>query len=146
MVFLFAIILQSCNSTPKTRQEQYMVVEKKEITLTYLISDNTMHYHRTSGAILWGENPKMEVNCVVTNTSDYSGVFKFYAELTSQGDVLNFQDEQYIGAGSTVELSEEKEINPYSFEANVKVVDWGIIAPKKIIDVTVYKWRTVPIK
>ena len=140
-------MLYSCSdSKPKTRQEQYTEIEKQEITLTYLVNDNKIHTHRTDGAILFGNKPKMKVYCSVTNTSDYGGVFKLYAKLTSQGGVLDFENEQYISAGSTVELSEEKEINPYSFETNVEVGDWGIIAPTKTVDVEVIKYRTVKIE
>lgn len=145
LMLLLIFFFQSCgNSAPKTREEQYTEIEKQEITLTYLINNNKIYYHRTTGAILFGENPKMKVYCSVTNTSEYSGVFKLYAKLTSQGNVIDFQNEQYIGAGSTIELSEEKVINPYSFETNVEVGDWGIIAPTKTVDVEVIKYRTVP--
>lgn len=146
LILLIVFLLQSCNSTPKTREEQYTEIEKQEITLTYLVNDHKIYYHRTDGAILFGENPKMKVYCSVTNTSDYGGVFKLYAKLSSQGSVIDFENEQYIGAGSTVELSEEKEINPYSFETNVEVGDWGIIAPTKTVDVEVIKYRTVKIE
>jgi len=114
---------QSCNNGPKTQS----------VTLSYLIKDNNMHYQRIAGVVLLGENPKMKVYATVTNTSDYGGVFKFYAKLSSQGNTIEFNNEQYIASGSTIEFSEEKEINPYSFETNVKVVDWGIIAPTKTI-------------
>jgi len=147
LMLLIVFLFQSCgNSAPKTREEQYTEIEKQEITLTYLVNDNKIYSHRTDGAILFGENPKMKVYCSVTNTSDYSGVFKLYAKLTSQGNVIDFEDEKYIGAGSTVELSEEKEINPYSFETNVEFGDWGIIAPTKTVDIEVVKYRTVPIE
>jgi hypothetical protein len=146
LILLIVFLIQSCNSTPKTREEQYTEIEKQEITLTYLVNNNKIYSHRTEGAILFGDNPKMKVYCNVTNTSDYGGVFKLYAKLTSQGNEINFQDEQYVGAGSTVEFSEEKEINPFSFQTNVEFGDWGIIAPTKSINVTVIKYRTVRIE
>jgi hypothetical protein len=123
LLFSFIILTQSCNFGPQTQN----------ITLTYLVKDNNLYYNRITGAILLGENPKLRVYTTVTNTSDYGGVFKFYAKLSSQGNSIEFQNEKYIGSGSTVTFSEEKEINPYSFETNVKVDSWGIIAPIKTV-------------
>ena len=80
-----------------------------------------MYYNRTNGATLLSENPKLKVYCTVTNTSDYGGVFKFYATLSSQGNKVNFEDEQFLASSATATFSEEKEINPYSFETNVSV-------------------------
>jgi len=145
LLFLFISLIQSCNnSTPKpTRQEPYTVIEKQEITLTYLIQDKELYYNRVGGAILLNENPKFCVYCTVTNTSDYSGVFKLYAKISSQGNTIEFNKEEFIKSGESKKLYQEKEINPYSFETNVTVDSWGIIAPKKIIDVPVTKYRTV---
>ncbi len=118
-------IFQACvNSTPKNH----------EIILTYLVKNKSMYYNRTNGATLLSENPKLKVYCTVTNTSDYGGVFKFYATLSSQGNKVNFEDEQFLASGATATFSEEKEINPYSFETNVSVDEWGIIAPTKTIE------------
>jgi hypothetical protein len=122
-VSLFSLGVLSCNTGPKTQ----------DITLSYLIEDNNMHYERISGAVLLGENPQMKVYAKVTNTSDYGGVFKFYAKLSSLGNTIEFNKEQYIGSGETVEFKEVNDINPYSFETNVEVVDWGIIPPTKTI-------------
>ena len=146
IICICCFFLSCGSSTPRTREEQYTEIEKQEITLTYLVNNQNVYYQRTDGVLLFNENPKMKVYCSVTNTSDYGGVFKFYAKLTSQGNVIDFENEQYIGAGLTVELSEEKEINPYSFETNVEVGDWGIIAPTKTVDVEVIKYRTVEIE
>jgi hypothetical protein len=144
LFFLLITFLQSCgNSTPKTREEPYTVIEKQNVTLTYLIKDNEIYYQRIIGAVLLGENPKMKVYATVTNTSDYAGVFKFYAKLSSQGNTIDFETEEYIGAGATKVLVQEKEINPYSFETNVQVDKWGVIAPLKSVDVQVTKYRTV---
>jgi hypothetical protein len=147
LILLHVFFFHSCgNSKPKTREEQYTEIEEQVITLTYLVNNNKIYCHRTDGAILFGDNPKMKVYCNVTNTSEYGGVFKLYAKLTSQGNEINFQNEKYLGAGSTVELSEEQEINPYSFQTNVEFGDWGIIAPTKTVYVTVIKYRTVRIE
>ncbi len=144
---LLVTFLQSCgNSTPKTKEEPYTVIEKQDTTLTYLIKDNEMHYNRIVGAILLGQNPGMRVYATVTNTSDYAGVFKLNATLSSQGNTIEFEVEEYIAAGATKDLIQSKEINPYSFETNVKVDKWGITAPKRSINVPVTKYRTVVIK
>jgi hypothetical protein len=85
----------------------------------------------------------MNVHATVTNTSDYGGVFKLYAKLSSQGNTIDFETEEYIAAGATKELVQEKEINPFSFETNVQAEERYIIAPTKSVDVQVTKFRTV---
>lgn len=124
LLMLLSIFILSCNSSPKTQ----------DINLTYLIKDNKLFYDRVSGSTLLGENPKLKVFTTVTNTSDYGGVFKFYAKLSSQGNIVEFSEEQFIASGQTVTFSQTKEINHYSFQANVEVDSWGIIAPIKTIN------------
>jgi len=143
-LLILICFLQSCgNSTPQTREEPYTVIEKQNITLTYLVKNNEIYYQRIMGAILVGQNPKMNVHATVTNTSDYGGVFKLYAKLSSQGNTIDFETEEYIAAGATKELAQEKEINPFSFETNVQAEERYIIAPTKSVDVQVIKYRTV---
>jgi len=125
VVLIIAGLIPACNSGPKTQ----------DITLSYLVKDDVMHYQRIGGAILIGVNPKMQVSVTITNTSDYGGVFKFYAKLSSQGNSIEFNEEKYIKSGETVTLTQEKEINPYSFESNVNVDSWEIIAPTKTIQI-----------
>ena len=147
LLIILICLLNSCNnSTPKTMQEPYTVFEQQNITLSYLIKDDKLYYERITGMSLLGQKPGMKVYTTVTNTSDYGGVFRLYAKLSSQGNVLEFNAEQYIGPGATVILEKEMEINPYSFEANVEVDKWGITAPTKSINVPVTKYRTVEIK
>ena len=136
--------MQSCgSSSPRTKEEAYTVIEKQDVTLTYIIKDDHIYYHRTDGAILFNESPKMKVYSTVTNTSDYGGVFRLYAKLSSQGNTIEFETQEYIAAGSTKELSQEKEINPFSFETDVKIDTWGITAPTVSVDKQVTKYRTV---
>ena len=137
LLFLFISFMLSCNHAP----EPYTVVEKQDVSLTYLIKDNKIYYERIGGAVLLGTNPNMKIHCTVTNTSDYGGVFKLFAKLSSQGNILEFQKEQYIDHGATVEFTDEKECNPYSFETNVKVDAWGIAPPTKSINVQVTKYK-----
>ena len=146
-LLILICFFQSCgNSTPQTRKEPYTVIEKQNITLTYLVKNNDIYYQRIMGAIAFGQNPKMKVYATVTNTSDYGGVFTLYAKLSSQGNTIDFGTEEYIAAGATKELVQEKEINPFSFETNVKVEERYIIAPTKSVDVQVTKYRTVQCK
>lgn len=117
----FAILTSGCG--PKTQ----------DITLTYLVKDNQMSYQRIPGTKLLNVKPRMKALVLVTNTSDYDGVFKFYATITSQGNSITLQDEEFIKSGQTVELGDEVEINHYSFDAGVEIPSWGIIAPVKTI-------------
>jgi len=135
------VLLQSC--TKRTRQEPYAEIEKTQITLTYLVSEKTMFYKREGGAILFGTNPRLKAYCDITNTSEHDGVFKFYATLSSQGNSVEFEDEKFIKSGESVRLSEEKEINPFSFETNVAVDKWGVTAPTITESKEVIKYRTV---
>ncbi len=142
------LILNSCKKcvdvdVPYIVEEPYTDTEKIDIKLDYNIKDNTVYYHRIGGAILLGENPKMEVYTTVTNTSNYGGTFKFYVYLSSQGNRLDFQTEEYISAGSTEKISIVKELNPYSFTANIKVEKWGVIAPTVSVDKEVTKYKKV---
>jgi uncharacterized protein (UPF0248 family) len=144
ILILLIVIIQSCGETKrKTKEEAYTVIEKQDVTLTYLVNDNQISYHRTDGNILFGDNPKMKVYCSVTNTTEHGGVFKLYATMASQGNTLQFNDEKYLSAGETKEFTQEVEINPYSFETNVEIDSWGIIAPTISIDKEVTKYRTV---
>lgn len=102
-----------------------------------------MFYKRTGGAILFGTNPTLKAYCDVTNTSEHNGVFKFHATLSSQGNTVDFEDEKFIKSGESVQLSEEKEINPFSFETNVHVKNWGVDAPTITETKEVIKYRTV---
>jgi len=134
-------LFQSC--VKRTRQEPYVETEKTQITLTYLVNEKTMFYKREGGAILFGSNPRLKAYCDITNTSEHDGVFKFYATLTSQGNSVEFEDEKFIKSGQSARLSEEKEINPFSFETNVVVDKWGIKAPTITESKEVIKYRTV---
>jgi len=136
IVFLSLLVHQSCQRTPRP----YTVYENREVTLSYLVKDNKIYYERTMGAALLGVNPKMKVSCTVTNTSDYSGIFKLKATLMSQGNSLDFEKEQFIASGATALISEEKEINPYTFEANVSA-SWNIEAPTKTLIVPITKYK-----
>lgn len=120
-VFAFAGLVASCG--PKTQ----------DIQLSYLVKENKMSYQRIPGAKLLGQKPRLKASVVVTNTSDYGGVFKFYATMTSQGNSITLQNEEYIAAGATIELSDDVEINHYSFDADVEIPNWGISAPVKTI-------------
>ncbi|MFZ4401319.1 MAG: hypothetical protein ACOYO1_14870 [Bacteroidales bacterium] len=145
VIIISFIFIQSCGeNTRKSHEEQYTEIEKEEVTLTYLVQGNKIYYHRTD-AVLAGlvSNPKMKVYCTVTNTSDYNGTFKLNAKLSSQGNTLSFEDEEYLTAGSTKEFSQEFEINPFSFETNVDIDNWGITAPTITVDKEVIKYRTV---
>jgi len=92
---------------------------------------------------LFGTNPKLKVFCDVTNTSEHDGVFKFHATLSSQGNTVDFATEKFIKSGESTRLFQEKEINPFSFETNVQVDDWGINAPTITETKEVIKYRTV---
>ena len=118
------LIIQACDSSPKTQ----------DITLSYLIKDNTMHYDREDGSTFLGVYPKFTVSTTITNTSDYGGVFGFYAKVSSQGNVVEFNQEQFIPSGQTVTFTQTKEIEHYSFQKNVNIDSWGIIAPTKTIN------------
>ncbi len=137
------IIIGFCSCDNRNeRQEAYTVIEDKTITLSYSDGDG-LYYEREAGILLLGVYPTIEVYCYVTNTSDYGGLFKLNASLSSQGQTLYFKAEEYIGSGNKVKLSQKKEINAFSFETNVNVDDWEIIAPEKTIQVSVTKYRTV---
>jgi len=143
LILVLLITISSCSSPVKTRDETYIEIEKEQISLTYLVKDKVLHYERISGAILLNQNPKYEVYTVVTNTSDYGGVFKLKTKISCQGNTLEFETEDFIASGETKELKQVKEINPFSFEANVTVDYWKIIPPTKEVDVQVAKHRTV---
>jgi len=144
-LILFLVIsfvsFQSC--AKRTRQEPYTEIEKKQTALTYLVPENKMYYMRQGGAVLFGTNPKLKAYCDVTNTSEHDGVFKFHATLSSQGNTVDYEVEKFIKSGESVRLSQEKEINPFSFETNVQVNDWGIVAPTITETKEVIKYRTV---
>ena len=122
-LILISYLIQSCNFAPRTQK----------ITLTYWADANKMHYERLTGVILLEQNPRLKVYATVTNTSDYGGVFKFHAQLSSLGNTIEFNQEKFIAAGATVDFVQAKEINPYSFKTDIHVVEWKIIAPTKII-------------
>ena len=148
VIIIFAIFMQSCQNcdlvdVPYTEEEPYTVIEKTDVTLNYNIENNKMYYLRHEGAILFGDNPTMDAYTTVTNTSEYGGTFEFYAYLTSQGDKIEFRTEKYISSGSTETISITKELNPYSFKANVEVANWGVNAPTISVDKEVTKYRTV---
>lgn len=117
-------MIQSCESGPKTQ----------DVTLSYLIKDNKMYYDREDGSTLFDVYPKFTVYTTITNTSDYGGVFGFYAVVSSQGNVIEFNQEQYIASGQTVTFSQAKEIEHYSFQKNINIDSWGIVAPTKTIN------------
>lgn len=116
-------LIQACDSRPKTQ----------DITLTYLIKDNTLYYNRVDGSTFIGIHPRLEVSTTITNTSDYGGVFKFFAKISSQGNVIEFNDEQFIASGQTITFSQTKDIEHFSFQKNIQIDSWGIIAPIKTI-------------
>ncbi len=145
-IFIFLIFV-SCKKdcieveVPYTVEEEYTDIEMQDIHLKY--ESGKLYHSRIGGAILFGENPQYEIECSVTNTSEYGGKFKLYATLSSQGDILKFSEEAYIGAGVTHDYEATKEINPYTFEANVEVIDWGIVAPVVSVEKEVIKYKDV---
>jgi len=147
-VFLSIEFIQSCQNcdlvdVPYTEQEAYIEMETQDIKLTYSIEDDNVYYSRIDGTILFGDNPQLKVHCIVTNTSENGGEFEFYATLSSQGDKVDFSQKRYIGAGDTYDFEITKEINSYTFQANVEVDDWGIIAPTVSVEKEVTKYRDV---
>ncbi len=142
--FILMAFFISCGETErKSHKEAFTVIEQQEVTLEYIVKDGLYH-HRTD-AILAGfvSNPKMKVYCTVTNTTNYNGVFKLYATMSCQGDKIEFNAEEFIPAGSAKEISCEKEINPFSFEADVKIDNWGITPPTVTVAKEVTKYKTV---
>lgn len=92
-----------------------------------------MRYERTPGIPLLKVNPKIKAWVTVTNTSDYGGVFQFNAKIFCQGNTIELGAEEFIPSGSTIDLEDEVEINPHSFEAQI-TADWKVIAPVKTIE------------
>ncbi len=90
-----------------------------------------------------GENPEFYVYATLTNTSDHGGTFQLYATVTSQGNKLEFLIDAYVPAGATREMRQTKEINPFSFEADVTLDSWGIRAPTITVEEEVTKTREV---
>lgn len=115
------LVLVACQNRPK------------EIVLTYLVQDNTIKYERTPGSTFLEINPRVRVYAVVTNTSDYGGVFKLRGTLSSQGNTISFEAEDFIASGQKVTLQDEIEVNHYSFEKNI-TADWRVIAPIKTLN------------
>jgi hypothetical protein len=147
---LCLLCLQACSSEKRreekrTRTESYIDYEKEQVTLTYIVKDSHMYYHRTDGnpIPMFEKLPRLKAYCTLTNTSDYGGTFKFYATLSSLGNTISFETQEYIAAGSTVLISQEKEINHHSFKSSVQVDSWGIIPDTKEIIKEVVKYRTV---
>jgi hypothetical protein len=102
-----------------------------------------MHYNREEGAVLLRDNPKLTMSCEVTNKSEEGGYFEFYANFASQGDMVSISQKEYISGGTTITINAEKEINPFSFKANLEVTDWGIKAPTVTTEKQVTKYRTI---
>ena len=138
----------SCDGAGKkacTKMESYEVTETQTITLTYLVENNKMYYNRVAGSTLFGDLPKLEAYCMVTNTGEKGGVFEFVADMESQGQVLHFKASKYISVGETAKIAEVKTINHYSFaEETIEVTSWNINAPTVEIDKVVVKTREVP--
>ncbi|WP_404812706.1 hypothetical protein ACIRNY_04545 [Capnocytophaga canimorsus] len=149
IISLFLLGLFSCSQecieidVPYTDSEPYTDIEKERVELGYKVIDNKMWSERIQGAILFGENPKMKVYTRVANISEHGGVFAFYAKLNSQGQTVEFRKEEYIPSGTTKEISITKEINPFTFQAEVKIEKWYIKAPIVTIDKEVTKYRTI---
>lgn len=148
-IFLFTAMLliivgcQGTESKKHKRQEPYIDIVTEEVKLTYDVEEGGLYYQRHSGYMIDNSLPSMEISCMVTNTSSHGGTFKLYATMSSQGDIIEFSVDKFIGAGQTVKITQEKDINDYTFQANVKVDSWEIIAPTKEIQKEVVKYRTV---
>lgn len=126
-----------------TEKEPYTSTETIDEKLNFEIENNKIFYKRVDGLILGGDNPKIELSCKVTNTSDHTGEFTLYATVTSQGDKVEFNEKAYIPSGTTYEFISRKEINPFSFKANLEVADWGIIPPTISVEKEVTKYNEV---
>ena len=145
LIISVTLTFQSCSTPVQTRDETYIEIEKQKIKLTYLVKDDKMRYKRTDGVMLLNQLPKLTVYTTITNTSSYDGVFEFKAKLTSQNNSIYFSTKEFIPAGSTLVFKQTKEINYYSFSANVDVDSWSVIPPIKSVNVEVIKHRTVVI-
>jgi len=149
LTLLLLLFLYSCKQdcidvdVPYTEQESYTDTEQETIKLEYNIENGGLYHKRIQGAVLFSENPKLEIYCTVRNISKEGGEFELYATLSSQGDKIDFNKAAYIGAGETYMFDITKEINPYSFSANIEVDTWGINAPYVKVEKEVTKYRDV---
>lgn len=139
----FFISCKDCKtiSVPYIVQEPYEVKEKRSIMLSF--DNEKVFYKRIPGATLFGDNPKLIAECRVENTSDYNGEFQLYVIFESQGNKIKLLKSKYIRAHSIENINGEIEINPYTFKANLKVSEWGIIQPTVIVEETVTKYKDV---
>jgi hypothetical protein len=144
----FGLLMSSCQEcvevdVPYTEQEPYSTTEKTNVTLSYEISDGKMWHRRIEGTILFGDNPQLKIWTIVTNTDKYGGTFIFSGKMSSQGNTIDFSDSHYISAGNTYKFLVRKEINPYSFKADIKVDYWSVKAPTITVDKPVTKYREI---
>ncbi len=126
-----------------TEEEPYKDFEYEQITLEYSVENNKLYYERKEGAIILGENPKFNVNCKVINKGEQGGEFELYATITSQGDKIEINEKKFIPAQSVGEFVIQKEINPFSFKADVNIEDWGIKPPTLDVKKEVTKYKTI---
>ena len=153
IVVLFIILslqflLVSCKDcrniqVPYYEEEPYQDIETTSKILSFKIENDKIYYKRESGAIVFGDNPKLIVSATVTNTDDLSGDFTLTATVESQGDFVNFEKSIFINAHETVEIIAEKEINPFTFQANVEIKRWNVEPPTVSYEKQVTKFRTI---
>lgn len=145
---LFLYFFSSCkNCETKTvsyiEQEPYQDTETQYEKLDYHVADDKLHYNRVEGAILIGDNPKLQIKCSVINDGQEGGDFVLYAVLTCQGDKVEIREKKYIPAQSAGEFDVQKDVNPFSFKTDIEVEDWGIIAPTVAVEKVVTKYKDV---
>lgn len=142
-VLLIIFACGGSNKQKKMRKEPYIDIVTKTIKLTYEVEEGGLYWQRHSGYIIDDSRPSIEISCMVSNTSEHGGTFVLYAYMSSQGSKIKFKVNKYIGAGETVSISQNKMINDYTFQTDVKVDKWGIIAPEKEIQKEVIKYKIV---
>lgn len=112
-------------------------MEKVSVELTY--SQERGEWNREDGLPGFVQ-PKLTVNCYITNTSAYDGMFKVHFVFNSQGDEVNFSASEYVRAGERKLFSIEKEINHFTFQTNVSC-KISVDAPVIQVDQQVTRYR-----
>ncbi len=115
---IFNISCKDCKpiQIPYEDDEQYEAFIVKEVNLTYFIGQSSIIRNR--GFI---NNPDLQIELPLTNTSDYDGIFKVLFEVKSNQDAISFEESQFIASKQAFTFNITKEINRYTFESELRL-------------------------
>lgn len=111
LIAILVIAIPVINDTVKKETEP----KTKNIQLSYELENNRLYANRDD-AFLW-EEPKINIFCNLTNTSEYNGTYSITVNIVSEkAERKKIIIERYIKAGNSIEIKHSENVKRGTFQ------------------------------